>query len=95
MGPVNIKIHGKFLNTNTIEDFKHINLDEEEDKLIEKDIQSIKDYIEGKSNTFNPQIKLLTFADLKKYLYSFYFLSASVGIKGYETLSIEPLSEKK
>ena len=30
MGPVNIKIHGKFLNTNTIEDFKHINLDEEE-----------------------------------------------------------------
>lgn len=38
---------------------------------------------------------MLTFADLKKYLYSFYLLAGSPGVKGVETLSIEPVSEKK
>lgn len=30
MGPVDIKVYGKFLNTNTIEEFKNYGFDEEE-----------------------------------------------------------------
>ena len=32
MGPVEIKVEGKFLNTNTVEEFKAVDLDKEESR---------------------------------------------------------------
>ena len=63
--------------------------------MVSQDLESIRNFIEGKSAAFNPVTRLLTFADLKKYLYSYYFLAASAGVKGFETLNIEPLKDKK
>jgi len=36
-----------------------------------------------------PSFKLLTFADLKKHMFSYQFLSVSANVKDYKTLSVE------
>ena len=39
-----------------------------------------------------PSFKLLTFADLKKHMFSYQFLSVASNVKDYKTLSVEPVA---
>jgi hypothetical protein len=96
MGPIEIQIPGTFLNTNTIEEFKAVELDVEEGtknnyvaKLYDQTIENLKAVMDGKEGVIIPTFKLLTFADLKKHMFSYQFLSASINVKDYKTISIE------
>lgn len=68
------KSSGKLFNVNSIEEFKNIN---KRDLLIESTISSVYNKIKNKSFIYDPSIlssfTLLTFADLKKYKFYYWF----------------------
>lgn len=52
----------------------------------------MKRIAEGKEDVVLPAFKLLTFADLKKHMFSRQFLSVAAKVSDYKTLSVEPVA---
>ena len=52
-------------------------------------INNLRAIIGGKKGVMIPTFKLFTFADLKKHVFSYQFLSTAVNVKDYKEISLE------
>lgn len=51
-------------------------------------IEKLKLIIEGKTDVIVPTFKLITFADLKKHMFSYTFLSSAINVDSFNTVSV-------
>ena len=60
------------------------------DKLLDGVISKLRLLIDGQEDLVLPSFKLLTFADLKKHMFSYQFLSVASNVKDHKTLAVDP-----
>lgn len=59
--------------------------------MINQTTKKLKQIIEGKTDVIIPTFKLITFADLKKHMFFFNFLSSAINVENFKTVSVEPV----
>ncbi|KRX07613.1 Molybdenum cofactor biosynthesis, MoeB [Pseudocohnilembus persalinus] len=80
-GPLEILQKCEILNFNTEQDFKNSDIKELAQQQVKFTLKKIDDYLTGKSeNLAQNQFLLVTFADLKKYIYQYRVISSTLKI---------------
>lgn len=79
-GPVQYKIQGQFINTNTVEIYNDIDIAKEEGILIQKQRQNFQRIVKGQELSSITEVKLLIFGDFKKHMFKYQFLSAALDV---------------